>query len=346
MTRTSALRTAFCATLIGSVATLAGKAMYQETSFANATFTGAIFVSLPMALNWPLHCLLVLRRRRQHTVPLLNAPKQRCCKPLSKYRLLLVPAVLDLSTSVLLNLAFERTAASSMQMVTSAGLVVVAILARVVLKTRHTTVQWAGVAAAAVGLACVGGAAELGEQHGGSDSGGGSSGGSGGAFVGVLFAAASTVTAGLGWVLEERYLKAGIFEPMEQVGVEGTVETLVLIALVLPAMQASGAEDVLGALHAVATQPRLLGFALAMSCCLAAYNPLSQAVARQGGSVLRMFAAACRVVLVWAGGLALWAATHRRFGEGWNARGGWLELVGFGFLCLGLVLFARGGRGS
>ena len=46
--------------------------------------------------------------------------------------------------------------------------------------------------------------------------------------VGVLFAAASTCTAGLGWVLEERYLKAGLFEPMEQVGVEGTVELALL----------------------------------------------------------------------------------------------------------------------
>ena len=34
-----------------------------------------------------------------------------------------------------------------------------------------------------------------------------------GSVLGVGFAAASTLTAGVGWVLEERYLKAGLFAP-------------------------------------------------------------------------------------------------------------------------------------
>lgn len=205
------------ATLTGSAATLASKSMYQIPSFASKTFTGALFVSLGMALNWPLHCLL---SRWGRTDVLLSQPllvgEDGATKPppspeSSRYRLLLLPTLLDLSTSVLLNLAYEHAPASAVQMVTSAGLVVVAILARLLLGTRQTPAQWAGVASAVVGLACVGGAAALVDP---ADAGGTKKASS--ALLGVSFAAASTVTSGLGWVLEERYLKARLFAPIEQ----------------------------------------------------------------------------------------------------------------------------------
>ena len=341
---TRTLLVTLAATLIGSAATLTSKAMYQIPSFSSKTFAGALFVSFGMALNWPLHLLLRCHRRRGlPSEPLLPREMGADCtqlsplKPLSRYRFLILPTLLDLSTTVLLNLAFEHAPASAVQMVTSAGLVVVAILAHVLLGTRHTPVQWAGVASAAMGLACVGGAAALATPGGG----GSASTSSSSALLGVSFAAASTVTAGVGWVLEERYLKAGLFAPIEQVGVEGTLECLLLLAILYPALQVSGGEDVVDAAHSVSSDSRLLCLGMATCVCLAVYNPLSQYVAALEGTVLRQFAAVLRVVFVWAGGLVLDGATDGRFGENWNAHGSSLELVGFGFICSGLLLFTR-----
>ena len=212
---------ALLATLTGSAAILTSKAMYQVPAFASKTFTGALFVSLGMAINWPLHCLLVRRRRRRcrkprdgdtpllEQQPALVATATR--RPLARYRLLALPILLDLTTTILLNVAFEHASASSIQMVNSAGLVVVAILSRCLLGTKHTPRQWAGVAAAVAGLLCVGAAAALTEEE--EPRGAAAPQRGYGSVLGVGFAAASTLTAGVGWVLEERYLKAGLFAP-------------------------------------------------------------------------------------------------------------------------------------
>ena len=77
-----------------------------------------------------------------------------------------------------------------------------------------------------------------------------------------------------GWVLEERYLKAGLFAPMEQVGIEGSLEVLLLLAVLYPSLQASGGEDIVGAAHSVAADPTLWALAIGSCLCLATYNPL------------------------------------------------------------------------
>ena len=73
----------------------------------------------------------------------------------------------------------------------------------------------------------------------------------------------------------------------EQVGVEGTIECVLLLAVLFPTLQASGGEDVLAAAHAIADEPLLLCLGLATCLCLAVYNPLSQSVAALDGTVLR-----------------------------------------------------------
>ena len=55
----------------------------------------------------------------------------------------------------------------------------------------------------------------------------------------------------------------------------------------------------------------------------------------------RQFAAVLRVIFVWAGGLVLDGASNGRFGEAWQPESGWLQLVGFGFICVGLLMYTR-----
>ena len=106
-------------------------AMYQVPAFASKTFTGALFVSLGMAINWPLHCLLVRRGRRRCRKPrdgdtplleqqpaLVTAVTRR---PLARHRLLALPILLDLATTILLNVAFETDQREMVKILLDAG---------------------------------------------------------------------------------------------------------------------------------------------------------------------------------------------------------------------------------
>ena len=139
-------------------------------------------------------------------------------------------------------------------------------------------------------------------------------------------------------------MKKGRFVPLQQVGAEGVIELILLACLVLPVVQhlpGSAREDVLAAVDALAHSPLLAGLCFATFVGLALVNPLGMAIAKEDGSVLRVFADVSRSAVVWAVELAVrWADPGSARGEAWTALS-WLELAGFVLVC---ICFLRGGK--
>ena len=345
------------ATIFGSAATLANHTVYQIPAFHTKTLTNCMPVASAMALNLILHWIMQWRARRRPrrsvrmttspVDPLLDSAGKPWRKPLfHRWHLLFVPAMLDLATTVLLNLAFQRAPASVVAMVGSCSVLVVALLTRWLLETEYQPIQWAGIATAVVGLGVVSAATaihhnlhlhQLSSSH----------------LFGCLLTLVATLAVSLCWCLEERYLKRGYFAPVEQVGIEGCIQLLVLFLAVYPIAMLPGHDH--GHVEDIGSAARLafsgtgqglllglLGGAELLS--LALYNPLSQAIGAASGSVLRTLCAALRVVLVWTGGLVLFYATGGEYGEDWESDSGPMRICGFGLLIAGMVMFARAYR--
>ena len=83
---------------------------------------------------------------------------------------------------------------------------------------------------------------------------------------------------------------------------------------------------------------------------LAALNPLSMAIGKLHGSVLRVFVDVGRPAVVWAVSLLAFKLSGGRYGEGWTPPKSWIELCGFATLFGGLALYvysdSRAGRSS
>jgi drug/metabolite transporter (DMT)-like permease len=270
-----------------------------------------------------------------------------------------VLALCDAATTVALVFAISLAPASVVQIIDSAGVVFVAFAARIFLGTRHSAVQGCGIAAACVGLACVGGSVALaGIEHGGRTTheshGRGANGTAPAAptsawaatrsVAGAALALFAVVVSAAQWVLEERFLRVERrFTALQQVGLEGAIEAMLLICAVLPIAQRSGVEDVLASLRTLRQGGALLALACVFGFALMAYNPLSQTVAALSGSTLRVFMSALRSVFVWGGGFIVASVWGDGYGERWCPGGAsWLQLLGFGLLAAGLVAFERG----
>tara|TARA_B110000208_G_scaffold42288_1_gene56033 strand:- start:2 stop:1243 length:1242 start_codon:yes stop_codon:yes gene_type:complete len=353
----------------GTILTVVSKTMYEFTTPSgdsfNAPLTQAAFVAIAMSSNllfagaeW-----IATRRKnrlREHMLsggaaqllapssgdrpmagidaqlPPPPPPPRRCAVSCAGILLL---ALCDGTTTLSLVFALYLAPASVVQIIDSAGIVFVAFGARFCLGTRHTRRQWLGVAAACLGLICVGASVAISDESSVSSKlATGSSAlrrNAGGAAL-ALFATA--VSAGQ-WVLEERFLRIEHrFTPLQQVGLEGSIEALVLICIVLPLADVSGVEDVAASLRTVASSPTLVAATLLLVAALAVYNPISQSVAMLSGSTLRVFMSSLRSVFVWCAGLLLRAFGGDAYGEAWG-RGSWLQLVGFALLFCGLIAF-------
>ena len=278
----------------------------------------------------------------------------------------LVPlACSDLTVSMCDNAGMMLAPASTTSMVNCAILLFCAVSTRVVLGTRYTPRQWAGIAVAMTGILLVGAAAFVQDEddNDGSSSGSGggrSSSGSGAglhATLGVCITLAGRLLQSVQFAYEERYMRARRFHPLQQVGAEGCIELLLLAAVVLPAVQAlpggdgSGGgggggrlEDVVAALEEVCSTPRL-GLLCALAFVgLALLNPLSMSIGKHGGSVLRVFMDVARSALVWLVELGIGLLAGRGggggggYGERWQ-RSSYVQLVGFVLICVGLWLY-------
>merc|ERR1712176_343227 len=164
---------------------------------------------------------------------------------------------------------------------------------------------------------------------------------------GAFWMFAAQLTTATGWIIEERLLKAGQFEPMQQVGIEGLLEVLMFIFIiypiifVLPGNDNGHLEDVPATSRMLVASPTLLLFAVFQILALAIYTPLSQSIAKVHGSTLRMYAALLRTILVWVGGLVIWHTTSGQFGEDWDSKASPIQIGGFVLIVIGYVLFSH-----
>jgi drug/metabolite transporter (DMT)-like permease len=334
----------FTTWLVGSSATLVGKAMFQTDvghgALFNKPLTTSFLVSAAMASSlvvWLFERLSSKTPPAEEAEPLLIRESNRIRRILGIAVTLLPLCLMDLGTTISINIAQIHAPASVVQMIGSSGLAFTACLTHIFLGTRYTSKQWFGVLLAIVGLLCTASSElliEAEQQHSQK----------GASFLGVGMALLGTVLTCSQWVIEEKYLKENRFVPLQQVGIEGSLEVLLLLALVLPLCNTihgsdnGRIEDVPQAVSQVTGSSVLSGLAFGLWLSLALYNPLSQTIARYSGSVLRMFMSILRSVGVWAGGLLLFHFTDGQYGESWHKYSG-LQLAGFLCICAGLVAF-------
>ena len=326
------------ATVIASSATtLSTKAAYQ-TKIDGVPFSKPFFMELLVGLAMTTSLLAVpcrpkLPRRGRswfrHLLPLL---------PL---------AVSDLLVGLADCGAILFAPASIISITNCSILCFSAVATRLVLKARYSYTQWAGILLAAIGVSVVG-AASL--------TGGHDDPLSAMAPFGVGLALGARALQSLQFAHEERFMKGGRFSPLLQVGAEGMIESLLCGALVLPlvAVLPGGdhgrVEDTLSTLRMLRKSPFVSLMCALTFVSLAALNPLSMAIGKLHGSVLRVFVDVGRPAVVWAVSLLAFKLSGGRYGEGWTPPKSWIELCGFATLFGGLALYvygdSRAGRSS
>lgn len=315
------------AVIAGALCTLTTKAAF-ETSVGGESFAKPFFMELVVGTAMATSLLGSWQHR-----PRAAAGTVECYLPL------LPLAASDLLVGICDCRSVLLAPASLVSLVNCSMLVFSAVATRAILGSRYSRTEWGGILAAAAGVILVGAASLL----------RGEAAPSGTAPLGVLLALAARALQSAQFAFEERYMKAGRFSPLLQVGAEGAIESALCAALVLPLAHAlpgsdhGRVEDVGDTLRSLGRSPTLCALVGVNWLSLAALNPLSMSIGLRHGSVLRVFVEIARPALVWAVELAAWTLSRGRYGEPWAGES-CLELGGFGILLLGLALYVRGAR--
>jgi drug/metabolite transporter (DMT)-like permease len=305
----------------------------------NKPLTSSFIVSAAMASSLVVWLLDrgTTNRQAENGEPLLKHKPSLMWRVSVSAVTLLPLCLMDLGTTISINIAQIHAPASIVQMIGSSGLAFTAVLTHIFLGTRYTRKQWFGVLLAIVGLLCTASSELLLQANQQPNL-------KGASFLGVGMALLGTTLTCSQWVIEEKFLKEARFVPLQQVGIEGLLEVVLLLALVLPLCNTlhgsdnGRVEDVFQGVSQITSSSVLSGLAFGLWASLAAYNPLSQTIARNSGSVLRMFMSITRSMGVWTGGLILFHFTDGQYGETWHKYSS-LQLVGFLFISAGLVAF-------
>jgi drug/metabolite transporter (DMT)-like permease len=333
----------FATWFCGAAATLTGKGMFQTEvksgKLFNKPLTSSFIVSAAMASSLVVWLLDrgTTNRQAENGEPLLKHKPSLMWRVSVSAVTLLPLCLMDLGTTISINIAQIHAPASIVQMIGSSGLAFTAVLTHIFLGTRYTRKQWFGVLLAIVGLLCTASSELLLQANQQPNL-------KGASFLGVGMALLGTTLTCSQWVIEEKFLKEARFVPLQQVGIEGLLEVVLLLALVLPLCNTlhgsdnGRVEDVFQGVSQITSSSVLSGLAFGLWASLAAYNPLSQTIARNSGSVLRMFMSITRSMGVWTGGLILFHFTDGQYGETWHKYSS-LQLVGFLFISAGLVAF-------
>lgn len=271
--------------------------------------------------------------------------------------LVLIPlAASDLTVSILDNVGFMLIPASVVSMINCAILVFCAITTRIILGTRHSITAWIGIVIASTGITLVGFSVTLAPNdknvsfHNAVPFNTGVSNITSNEILGIFVTIGARVLQSIQFAFEERFMKQGRFHPLIQVGAEGSIELILLGAIVIPIVQSLDIEDVFQGFAQVRQTPLLLYFCSGAFVGLASLNPLSMSIGGEGGSVLRVFMDAVRSMFIWMVELVIYISADNgkgpaaKFGEPFSVPESFVELGGFSLICVGLVVYALGKR--
>lgn len=264
-----------------------------------------------------------------------------------KVTMVSIPAVFDILATGLSSMGFVFLPASVYQLMRGAEMVFSALFSVVFLRRKLWGFHWLGVMLCMVGVFLVGLASVWGQADAGTDA-SADGGGHNMLLVGMSLALLGQVVQA-GQVVAEEWLLVDMDLPgIQVVGFEGVWGVVVMLATVFPVLKLIPGSDH-GCLEddssvvAMATSNNTIFavmFVFWLSCGL--YNVAGIAVTGALSAVHRVMLEAFRTSIVWVFGLGVHYLVDSAspYGESWTAYS-WLELVGFGVLMVGQVVYGQ-----
>eukprot|EP00727_Mastigamoeba_balamuthi_P013151 m51a1_g8459 hypothetical protein (434) ;mRNA; r:423906-425546 len=278
--------------------------------------------------------------------------------------LLGIPACLDLLSTSIASIGLLYTSASVWQMLRGSVIVFSCIAWSVMLKKRTPGYRWVAVVVSILGLVLVGLSSVLttastssspADSASGSSSGSNSGGASSSAqtgwktVVGIVLVLVAMVIQAVGMVIEEVLLRKKSYPPLQLVGMEGLIGTLLMMFVVLPVVyfipgsnpssMAHGSYDnAIDAFIMMGHSGPLLAFILVYMFSDIFYNVFGINVTKHLSAVHRTIIDACRSIFVWAWQLMTFYCISERYGERWTRYSG-LQVAGFVLLSVGTVIY-------
>jgi drug/metabolite transporter (DMT)-like permease len=249
----------------------------------------------------------------------------------------------DLSASTLNGVGLIWVSASANQMLRGSMIFFTGVFSVLIFRKNLKRMQWVGIGIVMMGLILVGAAGMLrpssDETPPASD-----------VFVGILLVLSGSALNSLQNVFEEKLLKGASVDPLDVVGWEGVIGTVLCIFVMLPIVQAIPGSDQGSVENTRDTLMMLTGNAgitivtLGYSIALAAMNFYSQVVTKVTTAVHRMLISTCRVVLVWMIDLFIYYVIPNgsEYGEFLDAYSS-LQFAGFLLLVAGTAVYIRTG---
>jgi len=249
----------------------------------------------------------------------------------------------DLSASTLNGVGLIWVTASANQMLRGSMIFFTGVFSVLIFRRNLKRMQWVGIGIVMLGLVLVGAAGMLRPQDPGAAS-------ASNVFVGILLVLSGSALNSLQNVFEEKLLKGASVDPLEIVGWEGCIGSLLCIFVMLPIVQAipgsdqGSVENSQDTLMMLTGNARMTVVVLGYSVALALMNFYSQVVTKVMTAVHRMLISTCRVVLVWLVDLVIYYGIPggQPYGEFLDVYS-LLQFLGFLFLVGGTAVYIRVG---
>eukprot|EP01055_Gregarina_sp_Pseudo9_P000588 Gregarina_sp_Pseudo_9__587@NODE_1377_length_1650_cov_54_443824_g1285_i0_p1_GENE_NODE_1377_length_1650_cov_54_443824_g1285_i0NODE_1377_length_1650_cov_54_443824_g1285_i0_p1_ORF_typecomplete_len431_score24_57SLC35F/PF06027_12/18SLC35F/PF06027_12/4_5e26Nuc_sug_transp/PF04142_15/88Nuc_sug_transp/PF04142_15/3_4e24CRTlike/PF08627_10/2_2e02CRTlike/PF08627_10/2_1e21UAA/PF08449_11/1e02UAA/PF08449_11/1e13TPT/PF03151_16/3_9e12PUNUT/PF16913_5/1_3e07EamA/PF00892_20/41EamA/PF00892_20/9_7e06EamA/PF00892_20/7_4 len=202
-----------------------------------------------------------------------------------------LPACLDNAGTVMSNLAYILTYASTVQMLKNLVVVVCALLQLVVIRRALRIHEWIGTITITGAMVLTAIPAiidpETSEENDGSK-----------AWLGVLLAILGTSCQGFQIIFEEWLFTKWRYSPIKAVGVEG-LAGIVGVVIIMPIAQATGLENVRGSFYQFGHSTKIIVIAVFYIFASIGFNGGGLATTKLGGGLLRAIMAALRAPAVW-----------------------------------------------
>jgi len=248
------------------------------------------------------------------------------------------PTLCDLGGTTLGGIGLIYTPASVWQMLRGSIIIFSGALSVIFLKRKLHCHHWFGMSIVVAGLGLVGVSSLLGSHE---------KAPSADLILGIVMTLAGQLLGAIQFIVEEVFVKRRNYPALNVVGMEGLYGTLLMSAVVLPALYfvpAKGqilknfSENSLEAFVQIYNSWFLLLFVLLYLVSIAFYNFFGLAVTKRLSAVHRTLIDACRTVVVWTIEIILYYSGLHKYGEGWE-KNSYLQLGGFLLLVVGTVLY-------
>lgn len=270
------------------------------------------------------------------------------------YMLIIVPSVFDLGATALCMAGLQFVDASVYQLMRGSAIICVTFLKVVVLKTRMKGYHFVGVFWNICSITLVGITAYLIATTGG----GGVQSGGKNPLLGVLLVFAGAFVQSLQYVFEEVFMTGEMAEAdsipsLLLIGMEGFWGTLLCIFVLYPAAYYFKGNDVGGVyenpwntVEMIKNSTQVQWIALAYCTSIFIYNICSVLMVFLLDSVWRAILDNFRPMSVWGFNMLIFYHISPGFGEPWNHKYSWIQLLGMAILLYGTAIYNAPNVGS